>query len=192
MLADLLAEPGVEEIMDLRGVAGVLALHGGLEYRTAGIAAKTARLADASHYAVVQPEDLAWHVPSTSFDPRRSDSLTQFLGKIKVAVSFHGFGRKGLEGVVLLGGRNRRLAAGIADALRHRTDLIAIDDLDLIPQGLRGTHPANPVNLPEGGGVQVEMSQEARRDAPAQATIRAVAQVLIAEQRSLCITDVCQ
>ena len=37
-----------------------------------------------------------------------------------------------------------------------------ITDLDDIPIELRGLHPANPVNQPAGGGVQVELPPSAR------------------------------
>ena len=158
MLADLIASPGVQEIVSLRGSVGTLALHGGLEAHTATVAESVSAAAGASHYAVVQPDDLRWHVPSVAYDPAASPALRRFLSHVRLAVSFHGFGRKGLEGTVLLGGSNRRLAGVLARSLRARTGLRVIDDVDEIPQGLRGLHPRNPVNLPELGGVQVELS----------------------------------
>ncbi|MDZ4827532.1 MAG: poly-gamma-glutamate hydrolase family protein, partial [Actinomycetota bacterium] len=69
MLDELLACPGVEERTDLRSPVGFLALHGGLEAGTAEIAAAAAAAADASLYAVVQPDDLHWHIPSHRYDP---------------------------------------------------------------------------------------------------------------------------
>ena len=65
--ADLLAAPGVEEIMILRGQFGFMAYHGGaLEAMTDVIAAAAAERAGASLYAVVQPEGCA----TTSRPPR--------------------------------------------------------------------------------------------------------------------------
>ncbi len=186
MLADLIASPGVEEIVVLRGRVGALALHGGLEEHTADAADTVSTRAGASHYAVVQPDDLRWHVPSVAFDPADSAALRRFLSHVQVVVSFHGFGRRGLEGTVLLGGSNRRLAGLLARSLRAGTDLRIIEDLDAIPDGLRGLHPRNPVNLPELGGVQVELSPGAREPGSLTALTAAVSDVVAAEQRSLC------
>ena len=180
MLAELIATPGVEEIVARRGRAGVLALHGGLEERTADIAIDVSRRADASLYAVVQPADLRWHVPSIRYDPAASPALKSFLEHVSLAVSFHGFGRRGMEDTVLLGGRNRQVATLVAGSLRRSTDLRIVDDLDLMPGGLRGLHPRNPVNLPEHGGVQIELSPGAREPAAAAAVAAAVAAALAA------------
>jgi phage replication-related protein YjqB (UPF0714/DUF867 family) len=188
MLAELIATPGVAEIVARRGRTGVLALHGGLEEQTADIADEIAREADASLYAVVQPDDFRWHVPSIAFDPAASPALRDFLEHVCLAVSLHGFGRRGLEGTVLLGGRNRRVAGLLAGSLRAKTDLRVIDDVAAIPDGLRGTHPRNPVNLPEHGGVQIELSPGAREAGAAAVLVPAVAAVLAAEQRSICGT----
>ncbi len=186
MLADLLATPGVVETLDLRGPAGVMALHGGLEHETAAIAAQAAAAAGASSYRVVLPDDLAWHVPSTRFDPTQSDRLRRFLEHVRLAVSVHGFGRRGLERTVLVGGGNRRLAGRVAAALLRHTSLRVVDHVDGMPPGLRGLHPRNPVNLPAGGGVQLELSPGAREPEAAAGVAAAVASVLQAEQRSLC------
>ncbi len=190
MLAELIATPGVTETVALRSRVGVLALHGGLESQTVDVATDVAQRTGASLYAVVQPDDFRWHVPSTSFNPAASPALRDFLGHVCLAVSFHGFGRRGLERTVLLGGSNRRVAALVAGSLRARTDLLVIDDPEAIPTGLRGMHPRNPVNLPEHGGVQVELSPGARDPGAAAALVEAVAGVLVAEQRRLCI-DAC-
>ncbi len=186
MLADLLATPGVEEILELRGQTGVLALHGGIEEETAAIAVAVAGRARASLYAVVQPEDLAWHVPSTRFYPAASARLRRFLEHVRLTVSFHGFGRRGLERTVLVGGANRPVARRMAAALRRATPLRVVDDLEAIPRELRGLHPANPVNLTELGGVQLEMSPGARAEDVRRGVVAAVAAVLVAEQRSVC------
>ncbi len=186
MLADLLATPGVIETADLRGPAGVMALHGGLEHETARIARRVATAAGVSRYTVELPDDLAWHVPSTRFDPAESPQLRSFLEHVRLVVSVHGFGRRGLESTVLVGGGNRRLAGRLAGALRRRTGLRIVADLEQIPAGLRGAHPRNPVNLPALGGAQLELSPGAREPAAADGVVAAVAAVLSAEQRSLC------
>ena len=41
-----------------------------------------------------------------------------------------------------------------------------LDDLDAIPSELRGLHRRNPVNLPRGGGVQLELPPRVRGTAP--------------------------
>ncbi len=186
MLAELIATPGVVEDALLRGPAGVMALHGGLEEGTAEIARDAAVAAAASRYGVTLPDDLAWHVPSIRFDPAQSPQLRRFLDHVQVVVSVHGFGRKGFDDVVLVGGRNRRLAADLARSLRAHTPLDVVADLERMPKPLRGTHPRNPVNLPAHGGAQLELSPGARRPAHAPGVVRAVAAVLRAEQRSLC------
>ncbi len=186
MLSDLLASPGVTEAVDLRGPAGIMALHGGLEAGTDAIAAGAAAAAAASSYRVVLPDDLAWHVPSTRFDPAESDRLRRFLEHVRVAISVHGFGRRGLERTVLVGGGNRRLAGRVAGALRRHTSLSIVDDVERMPRGLRGLHPRNPVNLPARGGVQLELSPGAREPEAAAGIVAAVASVLRSEQRSLC------
>jgi phage replication-related protein YjqB (UPF0714/DUF867 family) len=165
--AGLLASPGVEERCELRSRFGFLALHGGLERATAELATEAADRAGASLYAVVQPTDLRWHIPSMEFDPTCSARLADFLEHVDVVVSLHGYG--GLRGsddrwtTVLVGGGNRRLAAELAGRLRTALPPYTwIDDIDRIPAHLRGVHPANPVNRPRGGGVQLELPPRVR------------------------------
>src|SRR5258708_33712970 len=122
MLDQLLATPGVEERCGLGSAFGFLALHGGLEAGTVEIAKAAAIASNASIYAVVQPKDVRWHVPSHQFDPLQSDALVAYLEHVDVIVSVHGFG--GLRGdddrwiTGLLGGTNRALAARPAGAVR--------------------------------------------------------------------------
>jgi phage replication-related protein YjqB (UPF0714/DUF867 family) len=187
MFSELLVTPGVTEHLVLRGSVGVLALHGGLEHRTAEMARAIGDAAPASEYAVVLPDDLRWHVPSIRFDPRCSPRLSAFLERVRVVLSLHGFGRRDLPDTVLLGGSNRRLARRLAAAIEARTDLRVVTDPERFPAGLAGMHPRNPVNLPEFGGVQVELSPGARTDAHAPEVVAAAAAVLAAEQRSLCM-----
>lgn len=186
MLRELLAHPGVVEELRLAGPVGVMALHGGIEEHTAGLARQIADRAGASLYVVEQPSHLAWHVPSTSFDPRDSHRLTRFLERARMVLSVHGFGRPHLRRTVLLGGRNRRLASELATELARRTDLVVVDDLERIPRGLRGLHPANPVNLAERRGVQIELSASARGGAGRERVVAAVAAVARRHSRSLC------
>ncbi len=164
MFAELLSSRGVREELVLAAPVGVMALHGGLESGTEELARIVCDRTGASRYAVVQPDDLHWHIPSIRYDPAESESLARFVDHVHVAVSIHGYGRRGLEMTVLLGGRNRRLATATAQAIRRVTPLEAIDDVEAIPPPLRGMHVANPVNLPENGGVQVELPSGARDD----------------------------
>jgi phage replication-related protein YjqB (UPF0714/DUF867 family) len=159
MFDELLRYPGVIEESQLRSRFGFLAFHGGsLERGTAEIAAAAGELAGASLYAVRQPEDLRWHIPSALVDPSVSPALSAFLDHVEVVVSVHGYGRRGYSNVVLIGGRNRELAAHASGVLRaavpsHRF----VDDLRAIPPTLRGVHPDNPVNRARGGGIQIEL-----------------------------------
>src|SRR5256885_3269081 len=138
MLDQLLATPGVEERCALGSSFGFLALHGGLEAHTAEIAQAAAVASNSSYYAVVQPDDLRWHVPSHAFDPAQSDALVAFLHHVDCVVSVHGFG--GLRGsddrwiTGLLGGSNREPAARLASPLRGAVPgYPRLDPLYLIP-----------------------------------------------------------
>lgn len=166
MLEELLATPGVEEACELRSRFGILAFHGGsLERGTDQIAVVAAERAGASLYVVRQPSDLRWHLPSVEFRPDRSPALAAFLAHVQVAVAVHGYGREGWWTTLLLGGRNRQLAATLARELRHRLGdgFTVLDDLEAIPRELRGVHPRNPVNVVAGGGVQLELPPRVRR-----------------------------
>ena len=182
-LADLLAEPGVEEVLSLRGPVGLMALHGGGQDRmTDQIALEAATRAGASVYAVVQPQSLRWHIPSYRYSPDESDRLRRFVDHVKVVISVHGYGVDGwcmdwrppgfestrlgrfhaLE-AFLLGGRNRVWATDLARRLaKSLPDYEVWDDLDRIPPKASGMDARNPVNLPREGGVQVECPPRVR------------------------------
>jgi phage replication-related protein YjqB (UPF0714/DUF867 family) len=170
MFAELLAHEGVEEVCELRSPFGLMAFHGGnLEHGTDQIAGAAAERAGASLYAVLQPLGLRWHVPSTAVRPSESERLAAFIDHVEVAVAVHGYGAEGFWTRLLLGGRNRVLASHVGTALRaglaaHGFDVI--DDLDAIPSRLRGVHRNNPVNLPRGGGVQLELPPRVRGTSP--------------------------
>ena len=170
MFAELLAHDGVEELCELRSSFGLMAFHGGnLEQGTDQIALAAAAQAGASLYAVLQPVGLRWHVPSTAIRPAESERLSAFIDHVDVAVAVHGYGAEGFWTTLLLGGRNRALAKHVGAALRtelapHGYDVI--DALDDIPSRLRGVHRDNPVNLPRGGGVQLELPPRVRGTSP--------------------------
>ncbi|HEX2575545.1 MAG TPA: poly-gamma-glutamate hydrolase family protein, partial [Aquihabitans sp.] len=96
-----------------------------------------------------------------------SPALAAFLAHVEVAVAVHGYGRRGMWTSLLLGGTNRALAAHLAD---HLAPVLPgyelVTDLDAMPDGLRGVHPRNPVNLPSAGGVQLELPPRVRGRAP--------------------------
>ena len=162
--AELLATPGVEEVLELRSRFGFLAFHGGsLERVTDVVARAAAERAGASCYAVLQPPDLRWHLPSTRFTPAASPALARFVDHVEVAVALHGYGRMGRWTSLLLGGSNRGLAAHVARSLAAALpDHEVVTDLDAIPPELRGLHPGNPVNRPVGGGAQLELPPRVR------------------------------
>jgi phage replication-related protein YjqB (UPF0714/DUF867 family) len=170
MFADLLAHEGVEEVCELRSSFGLMAFHGGnLEHGTDQVALAAAAQAGASVYAVLQPPDLRGHIPSTAIRPAESERLAAFIDHVDVAVAVHGYGAEGFWTTLLLGGRNRELAAHIGAALRselepHGYDVV--DDIEAIPSRLRGVHRDNPVNLPRGGGVQLELPPRVRGTSP--------------------------
>jgi phage replication-related protein YjqB (UPF0714/DUF867 family) len=165
MFAELLGHPGVEERCELAGRFGFLAFHGGsLEQGTDVIATAAAERAGASLYTVRQPDDLRWHIPSSEFDPSSSPALARFVEHVELAVAVHGYGREGMFTTLLLGGRNRALAGRLRAALERELGdgFVALDDLDAIPEPLRGQHPQNPVNLVRQGGVQLELPPRVR------------------------------
>lgn len=167
--AELLAMPGVEEVLEIRSKIGFLAFHGGsLEKRTDVIASLAADAAGASYYGVLQPPDMRWHLPSTQVTPDASPALRAFLGHVDVAVAVHGFGRSGYWTSLLLGGENRALADHLCGHLRVALPGYEIvTDLDRIPAPLRGLDPRNPVNRTRHRGVQLELPPRVRGNTPA-------------------------
>lgn len=171
MLADLLTTDGVIEICELRSRIGFMALHGGLEAGTWEIADEAARRSGASIYAVVQPEELTWHVPSQQYDLGASARLAAFCAHVDVVVSLHGYGgipdhpRRWLT--ICVGGQGRSAATVIAQHLRSGlVDYDVIDALDDIPRQYRGLHPDNPVNRVRRQGVQIELPPRVRGTSP--------------------------
>ena len=159
-----LAQPGVEEVGEIRGRFGFMAFHGGaLEEGTDRIAKAAADASGASLYAILQPAPDPEHVPSTLVRPAESPTLACFIDHVDVVVTLHGYGRSGMFTALLLGGRNRELAATIGERLRPALDgYEVVTDLDVIPRELRGLHPDNPVNLPRLDGVQIELPPRVR------------------------------
>ena len=166
--ADLLGTPGVREECVLRGRVGFMAFHGGgLEAMTDVIAAEAAERCGASYYAVLHPDDLLWHIPSHLVDPEVSPTLAAFVNHVDVVVTIHGYGRHDMWTTMLLGGQNRVLADHFAAELRDALpEYDVVTDLTAIPNELRGLHAANPVNLPPGRGVQIELPPRVRGRSP--------------------------
>lgn len=165
MLRKFLDRPEVSEICEMRGSFGIMAFHGGnLERTTDVIAAEVAARTGSSVYAVVQAHPLREHVPSIEFDPAHSTTLAGFLNHVDTVISLHGYGREDRFWDILLGGRNRHLASHVAGYLRAGLpdQFGVVDDLDEIPDGLRGQHPDNPVNLPRNAGAQIELPPTSR------------------------------
>jgi phage replication-related protein YjqB (UPF0714/DUF867 family) len=183
MFAELLASPGVVELVELRSSFGVMAFHGGsLERRTDEIARRVADAAGASLYSVALPEDLRWHVPSKYVDPAVSPALAGFVDHVDIAIAVHGYGRDGWWTSILLGGGNRSLAAHVgAHVGAALPDYDVVDDLERVPVELRGLHPDNPVNRCRSGGVQIELPPRARGRGPRgrEATVDALVDALV-------------
>ncbi len=154
--------------MDLGSRIGVMAYHGGnLEVGTDLVADAVASRTGASRYVVRQPDDLRWHIPSRHFRLDQSARLATFLDHVDTVVTLHGYGRRSMFTTVLLGGRNRPLAAHVAEHLRAALPAYeVIADLDDIPVALRGVHPENPVNQPPDHGVQIELPPRVRGNGP--------------------------
>jgi hypothetical protein len=86
-------------------------------------------------------------------------------GRLATDISLHGYGRLGRSTQLLAGGRNRALAAHVAEHVAV-PGYHVITDLDTIPRELRGLHPDNPVNRVRGGGAQLELSPRVRGISP--------------------------
>lgn len=173
--AELLAHPEVEEVCVLRGHArprerrlGFMAYHGGgLEEMTEVVARRAADLAGASYYGVHQPLGMENHVPSIEVSPDVSGALRSFVDHVHTVITIHGFGRMGYFASLLVGGQHRELAEHMGGHLRnHLPAYDVITDIELIPTDLRGLHPRNPVNLPPGRGVQIELPPRVRGSSP--------------------------
>lgn len=145
-----------------------MAYHGGgLEENTDVIASAAAAASGASYYGVVQPASLQRHVPSIRVTRDQSARLDEFLDHVDVVITIHGYGRRNLFTSLLLGGRNRELAAHVAGHLRPALPAYAIiDDLDRIPTELQGVHARNPVNVARQAGVQIELPPRVRGSSP--------------------------
>ena len=162
--ASLLSTPGVTEEVALRSRFGFMAFHGGaLEEVTDIVADRAAEQAGASYYGVLHPPGLDVHVPSILVRPAESAALRRFIAHVEVVVAVHGYGRRERWTELLVGGTNRDLAHHTAAHLRPvLPDYDLVTDIDRIPVELRGLHPANPVNLPPAGGVQLELPPRVR------------------------------
>lgn len=166
--SELLDREDVTEECVLRGTFGFMAFHGGsLEEMTDVIARRAADACGASYYGVQLPDNLEWHIPSHRVTADQSARLADFLDHVDIVITVHGFGRAGFFTSLLLGGRNRRLAVHLGDALRrHLPAYTIVDDIDEIPNDLRGLHQDNPVNVPMHAGVQLELPPRVRGSSP--------------------------
>ena len=167
-LSELLAKDDVHEESHLRSTFGFMAFHGGaLEEMTDIIASRAAERAGASYYGIRLPDNLEWHIPSHKVTADQSVELAAFLSHVNVVVTVHGFGRAGFFTSLLLGGRNRRLAAHLSSSLQQRLPAYTIvDEIESIPTNLRGLHQDNPVNVVEHAGVQLELPPRVRGSSP--------------------------
>jgi phage replication-related protein YjqB (UPF0714/DUF867 family) len=167
-LSELLAYDNVSEECELRSSFGFMAFHGGeLEEMTDIIASRAAERAGASYYGIQLPDNLEWHIPSHKVTADQSPQLASFLSHVNIVVTVHGFGRAGFFTSLLLGGRNRKLASHLGSSLRdHLPAYTIIDDIEGIPDNLRGLHQDNPVNVVEHSGVQLELPPRVRGSSP--------------------------
>jgi len=162
-LAELLALPGVAEHVELAGRVGFLAFHGGLEGGTEQIATAAAAGCGGSLYAIVQPPDVRWHLPSHVVGASASPAMVAFLEHIDIAIAVHGYGRPDRRRDILLGGRNRDAAALLGAGLRARLPgWRVVDDINAVPREMRGLHRDNPVNRCRAAGVQLELPPSVR------------------------------
>ena len=87
----LLAQPGVNEVLQLDSRFGFMAFHGGwLEEVTDDIASTAAERSGSSYYGVLQGPDDQWHIPSHLVNPAESANLARFLDHVDVVIAVHG------------------------------------------------------------------------------------------------------
>lgn len=167
-LSELLTYEGVSEECVLRSRFGLMAFHGGeLEEMTDSIAREVAERSGASYYGIQLPDNLEWHISSHKVTGDQSPVLADFLQHVDTVITVHGFGKEGFFTSLLLGGRNRRLAQHLSACLRpHLPNYRIIDELDDIPEYLRGLHQDNPVNVVTHAGVQLELPPRVRGSSP--------------------------
>jgi len=131
----LVACADVEEHVVLGSSVGFLALHGGIEPGTEGIARTAAARTGGSAYVVTQPRSRGWHVPSHRIDTAAVPGLAAFLAHVDVVVSVHGYYLPDQPDAILVGGGRRDLAADLAARLRDCVDeMPVVDELDRIPR----------------------------------------------------------
>ena len=159
-----LTEPGVVEHAELRGRFGFMAFHGGeLERRTDLIATAAAEASGASSYVVTHPP------PEPHTSRRRtsdagspscstSSSTTSPSSSPSTATGATACSRR-CSSVAAIETSPTTLGRQLAPAL---PDYQVVTDLPAIPRELRGLHPTNPVNVPPGGGVQLELPPRVR------------------------------
>lgn len=167
-LSELLTYDDVTEECVIRSTFGIMAFHGGaLEEMTDIIAKEVAHLTGASYYGIQLPDNLEWHISSHKITADQSPTLAQFLQHVDTVITIHGFGKEGFFTSLLLGGRNRRLAQHVGASLRtHLPNYKIIDELDDVPEYLRGLHQDNPVNVVKHAGVQLELPPRVRGSSP--------------------------
>lgn len=136
---------------------GVLALHAGIEAGTGELAHEIGRTHGCTSLVVRQAgTTLDHHRPSHHYTADRVPEMGSYLAQVRFSLSLHGHNRR--TRAIYLGGRNRTEAYQLAGVLRPALpDWDLVDQLSEIPDGLRGVNPANPVNMSEAGGVQVEI-----------------------------------
>ncbi len=141
----------VEEHVVLRSPVGFLALHGGIEPGTEGIAVAASVASGASAYVVTQPRSLGWHVSSHRIVTADVPRLAAFLDHVDVVVSVHGYFRPEQPDALFVGGGRRDLAGELAARLRAVVgEMPVIDDAPGDPEVDAGDRPAQP-GQPESG-----------------------------------------
>ena len=90
-----------------------------------------------------------------AFDPSASPALSRFLDHVQVAVAVHGYGRPDMWTTLLVGGRNRTLAAALRSALEGTLGdgFRVVDDVEASPCRCAASIPAIRSTCPRGRGL---------------------------------------
>jgi len=153
--------------LTIRSDIGLLALHGAKEGGTAELVHEVAARTGATALVFTQPFGSPVHIPSHRMSEAPCEALREFLSHVSLTVSLHGHLRPEAPRSIFLGGANREAARVLGRPLALLVPAFdTVTDLELIPNGLRGLNPRNPVNLTRAGGVQVELPLAARTSRP--------------------------
>lgn len=159
------AGEGFLEYARVSGRVAVLAVHGGgIEPGCEELALFAAERTGCSLYVFSgrrERDNSGLRAKSRSLFQEPGSLRARVVARASVIISLHGHG--GESRSVYAGGGNTSLKRLFAGLMAERLPAYpVVTDPREIPEGLAGLHPDNVVNLPEEGGVQLELPRSLR------------------------------